>query len=677
MKKIAWCTPFSAASSISEFSHTLIENHNSDSVLNTASKIDVLVNESGSRYRSSSKCVSIREILRSPDAIKLFADHYDHVFYNLGNNKENHQDIFELSRMVPGIAILHDYVYQHYLAGRIFTDSNAPNVYAYLMGRHYGAAGLSSVYASQILRPRDSRIGLWDTDLTSKYPMIEAIVANPMHKGIVVHSEMGQQAVKSVYDGPILQLRLPGDEKESPTFETCAKWREDTARRSRVTIGLIGHVQRGKQIHRLIEAIFTAPYVAEMIQSVIIAGKPSDSEYVEHLRRMVAEHPLGSLIRLEFNVSHDRLQEIKDLSDFFVNMRYPNTEGGSGSLIEQMACNKPVIVLDSGIFSEVNKGVIKISHIEDQAALQHAIYDLASSADLRIKLGNEAREYAKSYLSKDYIRDITAFSESIKEKAHPSSLFDVHEILLYDAETRGPEPIFSWEIDSFSEFSRILFQQHFEAELINYLSKEAKSNPINAYKRYSFARTILSFFDHAAKGEECKYWLFPVDLTFEDCYVLACLKERSFHLLAGIFSKVDMPIIRQWTTVVNRFSATTTLHRLALLMSVWNEIRNETLNGEAAEFQKIALETVSTKFTDAVRLVTSLSDEDFIVFLLNEWRAMFDSKKYQQSYPDLYEKTNVDHEILVRHYEMHGRQEGRIARASSQQLLSLSKSIST
>jgi len=674
MKNIAWCTPFSAASSISEFSHSLIESHHGDPALSAHAQIDVLINENGRRYRSSSKCLGIREILRSPDSVALFTEHYDHVFYNLGNNKENHQEIFELSRVVPGVAILHDYVYQHYLAGRIFSDNNAPNIYAYLMGRHYGAVGLSSVYASQILRARDSRIGLWDTDLTSKFPMIEAIVANPMHKGLVVHSEMGRRAVEAVYDGPILQLRLPGDEKESPTPETCARWRDDTARRRRVTIGLIGHVQRGKQIHRLIEAIFAAPQIADVIQSVIIAGKPSDSDYVEHLRRMVAEHPLGSLIRLEFNVSHERLQEIKDASDFFVNMRYPNTEGGSGSLIEQMACNKPVIVLDSGIFAEVDRGVIKISDIDDQAALQRAIYDLASSQALRIKLGDEARAYAQSYMSRDYIKDIIAFSESIKTKARSVSQFDVHEILLYDAETRGPEPLFSWPSDALAEFAKILFQHHFESELIDYLVKEAQQNPFSAYKRYSFARTLLAFFDHAAKGEDCKYWLLPTDLSFEDCYVLACLKEKHYQTLAAIFAKADIPRIKQWTTAVQRFSTQNNVDRFALLMSIWSDVGRDIPDGEAAKFHNVVTKAVPMKFADVVRLVGTLAEQDFIQLLLGEWRQFFDSKQYQQSYADLHVRTQADHETLVKHYEMHGRQEGRLVRASSQRLISMMKS---
>lgn len=673
MKKIAWCTPFSAASAISEFSHTLIESHNSDRALSQHSKIDVAINDNGRRYRSTSKCLGIRDILKSSDAINLFEEHYDHVFYNLGNNKENHQEIFELSQAVPGIAILHDYVYQHYLAGRIFSDCKAPNVYAYLMGRHYGKAGLASVYASQIMRVRESRIGLWDTDLTSNFPLIEAVVGNRMHKGVVVHSEMGRRAVAQAYDGPILQLRLPGDYVESPPPELCARWREKTATTDRVTIGVIGHIQRGKQIHRLIEAIFAAPHIADLIHSVIIAGKPSDTEYVEHLRRLLAGNPLGSLIRLELNVSHERLQEIKHASDFFVNMRYPNTEGGSGSLIEQMACNKPVIVLNSGIFAEVSSGVIKINELEDCSALQQAVYELASSPKMRIDLGNAAREYALSYLSKDYIKDIIGFSESIKSRPKHIHQFNVHDILLYDEQTRDPEPVFSWPADAFAVYARILFQHHFETELIDYLVQQSTCDPIGAYKQYSFARTLLSFFERAAKGEELKHWLFPTELSLNDCYVLACLKETHYHSLTLIFADFLRPQFTRWTQVVRRFSTTTISERFALQMSIWDAVENDSFGGEAENFHGIAKKTVPGKFSSVVRLVSTLEDNDFNRLLLGGWRQFFDSNQYQRSYLDLSEKMKADHETLVRHYEMHGLQEGRVAKIASGRLIKASE----
>lgn len=668
MKKIAWCTPFSAASSISEFSHTLIESHNRDPDCRGSFEIDVLVNENGRRYRSTSNSLGIKEILKSTESTRLFQNHYDHVFYNLGNNKENHQEIFELSHMVPGVAILHDYVYQHYLAGRIFSDCNAPTVYAYLMGRHYGDKGLESVYASQILRPRDSRIGLWDTDLTSEFPMIEAVVNNPLHKGVVVHSEMGRRAVEKAYDGPILQLRLPGDEKESPSFETISRWKSETLRRHRVTIGVIGHIQRGKQIHRLLEAIFSAPKIADLIQTVIIAGKPSDKEYVEHLKNIIAEHPLGSLVRLELNVSHGRLQEIKDISDFFVNMRYPNTEGGSGSLIEQMACNKAVIVLNSGIFAEVSKGVIKVDDIDDQAALQDAIYKLASSTESRIELGNDAREYAQSYMSKDYIKDIIEFSESISNEARAISTPSLHEILLYDKETRGPEPIFDWPARAFLEFSKIIFQQYFEPEFISQLGHEKEEDPINAYKQYSFARTVIGFIESAARGEECKYWLLPGKLSADHSYVLASLKEKYYLALAVAFSHVKIPSVNQWVTLCSRFTATNKVERFCLVVAAWQDEGNHVFR---KKFALSEYENVPAKFMEVIKLAASLPDEGFQKLLLGEWRSIADTKQYHSSYGDLSSNKNIDHEFLLKHYEDHGRDEKRVVRISSNQLISM------
>lgn len=668
MKKIAWCTPFSTASSISEFSHTLVESHNIDPSRKSKFEIDVFVNENGRRYRSTSKCFEIKQFLKSPESIRLLKDHYDHVFYNLGNNKENHQEIFELSHVVPGVAILHDYVYQHYLAGRIFSDCNAPTVYAYLMGRHYGEDGLKSVSASQILGSSGSRIGLWDTDLTSEFPMIEAIVNNPLHKGVVVHSDMARRAVEKAYDGPILQLRLPGDEKESPSLETILQWKNETSRRQRVTIGVIGHIQRGKQIHRLLESIFSAPTIADLIQTVIIAGKPSDKEYVENLKHMIAEHPQGSLIRLELNVSHGRLQEIKETSDFFVNMRYPNTEGGSGSLIEQMACNKPVIVLNSGIFAEVSKGVIKIDNIDNRQALQDAIYELASSSERRIELGNEAREYTQSYMSKNYIEDIIKFSESIALNARSDDTSSLHEILFYDKEARAPEPLFDWSADALLEFLKVIFHQYFEPEFIEQLALEREANPINAYKQYSFARTVTSLIDATARGDECKHWLFPKDLSADNSYVLASLKEKYYLMLAAAFARVENRSISQWDNLCNRFTATSRIERFALLLAAWNNEGSETF---VKKLQISEEEDIPAKFIEVIKLAASLPEESFDQLSLGEWRKIIDTKQYQYSYIDLASNKNLDHDSLVKHYEEYGKKEKRVARVSSNQLISM------
>ena len=673
MKKIAWCTPFSAASSISEFSHSLIESNNSDSILSSKTTIDVIINENGQRYSSSSNCLGIESILNSKDSISLFSKHYDHIFYNLGNNKENHNEIFKLSNLVPGVAILHDYVYQHYLAGRIFADYGAPNVYAYLIGRHYGAAGLKSVYASQIMRTREARIGIWDTDLTSRYPLIEAIVMNPMYKGIVVHSDMAKRAIEKVYQGPILKIRLPGDEKESPSSEAISRWKQETSRKNRVTIGLIGHIQRGKQIHRLIEAILNAPHLVDLIQSVIIAGKPSDKEYVEYLNRLVSGHSNGAIFRIEVNVTHERLQEIKEASDFFVNMRYPNTEGGSGSLIEQMASNKPVIVLDSGIFSEVDSGVIKIADIEDRSALQTAVFDLASRPELRISLGDQARQYAQTYMSKDYIREIIEFSESLKSQPESDTLLGVHDILQYDKDTRGPEPLFTWSEEALLEFANILFQQHFEPGFVTGLVKLSQANPVLAYENYSFARTLLAIFEQSAKGEECKYWVIPAHLNANQAYVFAMLKTKSYSHLASIFAPLKTPHLNRWATTANRFSSKCFLERFALVIAVWNSAYKEVVEDVYNEVFIEANEQISSKFLEVVRLVSTLSTDDFNRLLLSDFRQFFDSNEYISSYSDLENGSKTDHDILIKHYEDHGRQENRLARISSQKLISATK----
>ena len=62
---------------------------------------------------------------------------------------------------------------------------------------------------------------------------------------------------------------------------------------------------------------------------------------------------LKEIVRFETGVSDARLVELAGDADLFINLRKPNTEGSSASLVEQLDTGRPVVVLDSGCYGEV------------------------------------------------------------------------------------------------------------------------------------------------------------------------------------------------------------------------------------------------------------------------------------------------------------------------------------
>lgn len=667
MKKVAWCSPFSAASSVSEFSHSIIEAHNLKKNLATRAKIDVFANRNGVRYPSSSDVFDIENILANADTLRMFSGAYDDVIYNLGNNKENHGSIYELAKHVPGIAIFHDYVYQHYFAGEIFDRRKSPRVYGYLMGRHYGQAGLRSVAASQVLKKEGSRIGLWDTDLASKYPLLEAIVSEKQHRGIVVHSAMAKNAIEKCYRGPILQLRLPGDEKQTPGEEEVRTWREATVSKQRVTVVIIGHIQRGKQIHYVIETLLNHISQLPKIGRLIIAGKPSDREYTNSLETMIRNRGAGNLIQLETNVSHARLQDIKSEADFYVNIRYPNTEGGSGSLIEQMASNKPVVILNSGIFGEITKGVIRIEDLNNEQELVSALKLLSEDAPKRVSLGDEARNYTNEFLSEDYAEKILEFGDAIREKPIKSAKlnrFETNDVLVYDAEIRSPEPLMLWDIDTAIDFAQLMLSPHFHNDLLSFLKHELLNEPLSAYRAYSVARTIGSLLDEILRGEQPRTWLLSKSPSLTEIFVISTLREPFLRTVVGLLVAQDETLAQRWERANERFTLSGSFGNFAILGALWNIVSSEQATPSAE-----ALRQAASLPTAVLARMLDVTDRDFGGVVVTKWRGVFDSDEYLNVHADLRELLPNSGDNAIRHFEQFGRQEGRKARLKTEALI--------
>src|SRR5437879_706885 len=62
---------------------------------------------------------------------------YDFFIYNMGDS-QYHEPIYDASRVVPGVVILHDYVMHHFFAS-YYDQRNGWEEYASVMARWYGA----------------------------------------------------------------------------------------------------------------------------------------------------------------------------------------------------------------------------------------------------------------------------------------------------------------------------------------------------------------------------------------------------------------------------------------------------------------------------------------------------------------------------------------------------------
>jgi glycosyltransferase involved in cell wall biosynthesis len=99
--RIAWCTPFGRGSAIGRGSSLIVEE------LLRLAEVDIWYPHTGEALETSAP--RITPLTGGPaDTARLAT--YDFAVYNMGNHPRDHREIFEASRQVPGLVVLHDLV---------------------------------------------------------------------------------------------------------------------------------------------------------------------------------------------------------------------------------------------------------------------------------------------------------------------------------------------------------------------------------------------------------------------------------------------------------------------------------------------------------------------------------------------------------------------------------------
>jgi len=136
---------------------------------------------------------------------------------------------------------------------------------------------------------------------------------------------------------------------------------------------------------------------------VIVAGKDKADKYLEKIAK------LNLTDTFEFLPSVDAVEEYYHAVDIFVLPALIEEFGRS--VLEAMACGKPVVVSKTVGSSEILEGESKDYVLYDltDTELTSKLESLIESKDLREKLGNLNKEVAKKYSSnaqKDKFHDL-------------------------------------------------------------------------------------------------------------------------------------------------------------------------------------------------------------------------------------------------------------------------------
>ena len=170
-----------------------------------------------------------------------------------------------------------------------------------------------------------------------------------------MHSEFHRRQVQDTYFGEMGMSYLPYV-AQPPTMtreQLLAQFGIPADRVLAVSSGIVHPVKRTEQVLR---AIAAGTGVRDRMAYVLIGG--GEAGYVGRMQQLAVELGIARSIWFLGYQPPDVLHQFLSAADFSINLRFPNSEGCSLSLVEQMSHGNPVLALDSGMYAEVPEAAV-------------------------------------------------------------------------------------------------------------------------------------------------------------------------------------------------------------------------------------------------------------------------------------------------------------------------------
>lgn len=196
--KIAWFTPFSQENTISEISLIVTDYLNS-----LGHQVDLWLTQAKSSLSSSlSQVCYVDDKEVNVNTCERLCT-YDIIFYNLGNHCDQHAAIYEVSKIYPGIIILHNFFMHHFFL-EYFSKKKKHAHYLQLLKIFYGEAVFQEAMTE--LEKNKATTAPQYTKLLN-YPLFEPALTNA--RGVIAHEQIASEKIQQVFSGPVIHLPLP------------------------------------------------------------------------------------------------------------------------------------------------------------------------------------------------------------------------------------------------------------------------------------------------------------------------------------------------------------------------------------------------------------------------------------------------------------------------------------
>jgi glycosyltransferase involved in cell wall biosynthesis len=302
----------------------------------------------------------------------------DLALYHVGNDPEAHGWILEALRAHPGVAVLHEWVLHHLIAGLTLGRKDVAQ-YLAALERDHGIAGrlLGLGVVDGCVTP------LWETR-PEDFPLAGVVLDATRGRGVIVHSRYVEERVRAWgYGGPV--WRIPHPAWPEPAVDPVDL-------DGGPVIGCLGHLNASKRIPQLLEAFARVHAAAPETRLLLVGAAAPQLDLPGRLARLGL--PSEAIVREEY-VDERRFWSLMAAADVVVSLRAPTMGETSGSAIRALSLGRPLVVSDVGWFAELpDAAALKVPVDERETDVLAATLELLATRDeLRAAMSAAAREH--------------------------------------------------------------------------------------------------------------------------------------------------------------------------------------------------------------------------------------------------------------------------------------------
>jgi glycosyltransferase involved in cell wall biosynthesis len=405
--RIAWLTPFDSGGGVPRYSRAVVL------ALLAAGEVDVDLWHPRTTARLDPLGLDPKVLPGSTGAAVRALAGYDAVVYNLGNHPGNHAAIYDVSRRLPGVMVLHDMVMQGFFVGYADEIRRDPAYYLTLMRYVYGTE--AEPFAAEGLKP--DRSPDWWGRAARRYPLLEPCLFGAT--GVVTHSHDVLDLITGRYGDllPTAVLDLPSAVVDIDASKREAMGRAELALpQDKVLLLVSGRLGPTKRVEVVLRALASEAALRRHAFLVIAGG--GDADHMAYLQRLAGELGIGNAVRFVADPDDATMHSLIVSADVCVTLRNPSTESASAALTEQLHFGKAVVVTRTGLYDRLPDDVVLKTDPDDEvASVSAALLALVHGSGLRESYGLAASRWAEEHVSPHaYAADLVAFLRTLPER---------------------------------------------------------------------------------------------------------------------------------------------------------------------------------------------------------------------------------------------------------------------